>query len=277
MFQYVLVTSILFYLLPFCFSTAIAVWKKGFAALKWSRGVKTSGFTNLAMSVTHMMIAPVVYILNEGFRSGYEALGIPHIPVEFWSFAPLALIVILAVITHDFCDYWLHRLLHQRGFWSIHAVHHSDPDMNHTTSMRIHVIESLMMTATYTLLLSWLGLPGVGSAALALLYSYYNRFVHIDADIHLGPLVKIFATPRFHQWHHAVDPAAHNTNYGNMFSFWDVLFGTYRVPGPCNVPLGFEGSPNHNFFKLMIWPGLELYNWTRQAVRSHKSVTSVDI
>ena len=52
-------------------------------------------------------------------------------------------------------------------------------------------------------------------------------------------------------------------NFANIFAFWDVVFGTYRVPGPCNVPLGFEGTPRHSYFKLMLWPGIELMNWSR--------------
>ena len=270
MFESVLITSVLFYVLPFCLATALAISKKGMAALKWSQGVKTSALTNIAMSATHMLIAPAVYLLNDGFRTLCETLHIPHIPIEFWASVPFLALFALAIITHDFADYWLHRLLHSRGFWSIHAVHHSDPDMNHTTSLRIHVIESLMMTSTYTLFLSWIGLPPVGSAALALTYSLYNRFVHVDADIHLGPLVKVFATPRFHQWHHAVEVEAHDTNYGNIFSIWDVMFGTYRVPGPCNVPLGFEGSPNHNYLKLMAWPFLEAWRWSQTVISRPK-------
>ena len=46
-------------------------------------------------------------------------------------------------------------------------------------------------------------------------------------------------------------------NLANIFSFWDVLFGTYYVPGPCKEPLGFEGSPNHNLPKLFFWPLIE--------------------
>lgn len=271
MFETILATSVVLYLSPFVFSTLVSAYKKGWsAALTWPNGMRRSALTNIAMGVTHMMIAPGVFLLNAAFRDAYNALGIPHVPIEFWGALPLAAVLIVALIAQDFADYWNHRLLHTRGFWSIHAVHHSDPDMNHTTSVRIHVVESFIMACSYTLMLSWIGIPPEGSAGLSLLFSLYNRFVHIDADIHFGPLVKIFATPRFHQWHHAVDEKAHNTNFANIFSFWDVLFGTYRVPGPCKVPLGFEGSPNHNYLKLMAWPFLEAWNFTRTFSRPSK-------
>ena len=263
MLQSILVTSIFLYFLPFCVSTAISVYKNGMSAVHWTKGIRQSGLTNIAMSVTHILIAPAVFLLNDAFRQLYEALHIPHVPVAFWNGLPLTALFVFAVILHDFADYWCHRLLHTKGFWSIHAVHHSDTDMNHTTSLRIHVLESVMMSATYTLFLSWIGLPPVGAAGLALFFGMYNRFVHIDADIHFGPLIKVIATPRFHQWHHAEEEAAHNTNFANIFAFWDVVFGTYRVPGPCNVPLGFEGTPRHSYFKLMLWPGIELMNWSR--------------
>ena len=259
----IIATSVALYVLPFIFATAISFFKNGMSAFRWKLGIRQSAVTNIAISITHMAIAPGVYLLNQLFRDAYKALSVPHIPMEFWTPLPLAALIVIAIITHDFADYWCHRLLHMKGFWTIHAVHHSDTDMNHTTSMRIHVLESVAMAATYTLMLSWIGLPPVGSAALSLLFSWYNRFVHINADIHFGPLVKVFATPRFHQWHHAEESEAHNTNFGNMFSAWDVLFGTYRVPGPCTSVLGFEGTPRHNYFKLMAWPALELVRWGR--------------
>lgn len=253
----ILIYSALFYLIPFCLSLAVAIWNKGFLAFNWTPGMVKSALTNVSLSGMNILVAPAIYLLNDGARQTYDTLGIWHIPMEVWSGLPFILILLTSLIVQDFADYWNHRLLHTRGFWSIHAVHHSDPDMNHTTALRLHFLESVVMTASYTLLLSWLGLPPEAAAGLALFRSLYNKFVHIDVDIHWGPLVKWIATPRYHQWHHASTPDAINKNFANVFSFWDVLFGTYYCPGPCNVPLGFDGSPNHNLSRLFFWPFLD--------------------
>ena len=38
----------------------------------------------------------------------------------------------------------------------------------------------------------------------------------------------IIATPRMHRVHHHYREPYSNTNYGNIFSFWDRIFGTFR-------------------------------------------------
>ncbi len=257
MLKTILFYSVLFYLIPFCLSLALSIAKKGREALRWTPGMVKGSATNIALSVLNILIAPAIYLLNEGARDVYAAFDIPYIHPEYWHGLPMIVIILIALFAEDFADYWNHRFLHAPGIWAIHAVHHSDPDMNHTTALRVHILESFIMTTSYTLLLSWLGLPGEAAAGLVLFKALYKMFVHIDVDLHFGPLTKWLASPRYHQWHHADDPKAHNKNFGIIFSFWDVLFGTYYVPGPCNRPLGFEGSPNHNLSWLFFWPFLE--------------------
>ena len=257
MLKAVIIYSVLFYLIPFCLSLAISILKKGKAALEWTPGMVKGSTTNIALSVMNILVAPAIYLLNDGARQVYDALNILHIPVETWAGMPLVFLIIFSLVIQDFADYWNHRFLHAPGIWPIHAVHHSDPDMNHTTALRVHILESFVMTTSYTLLLSWLGLPPVAAAGLAMFRSLYNKFVHVDVDIHFGPLCKWIATPRYHQWHHANDAKAFNKNFANIFSVWDVMFGTYYVPGPCNRPLGFEGSPHHDLSRLFFWPLLE--------------------
>jgi sterol desaturase/sphingolipid hydroxylase (fatty acid hydroxylase superfamily) len=77
-----------------------------------------------------------------------------------------------------------------------------------------------------------------------------------------GPLRLLIASPRFHRWHHADVPEAHGKNLANIFPLFDWMFGTYRVPGPCNAPVGAAGIPRNDVVKLTLWPLLE---WARLA------------
>ena len=43
-----------------------------------------------------------------------------------------------------------------------------------------------------------------------------------------------FVTPRFHHIHHSSDPKHYNMNMGNVFTFWDRLFGTFIDPATIN-------------------------------------------
>ena len=80
--------------------------------------------------------------------------------------------------------------------WPIHAVHHSDPDVTALTTCRVHIFESVVMSTSYIVLLSWLGFPdriiGFGAVFLAL----HNAYVHVNVDWDHGPLRYVIASPR---------------------------------------------------------------------------------
>ena len=60
--------------------------------------------------------------------------------------------------------------MHMKWLWPVHAIHHSDPDVNALTTYRVHALETLVMWGSYTILLTWLGLPAdaIGIGALIL-------------------------------------------------------------------------------------------------------------
>ena len=242
------------FLIPFCILTSARLFFQGREGVSWTQGMMKSAGSNISLALINGLMAGGVYALVELADAAYASLGIPYISQSVWDGIPIWVSLAIYLIAIDFADYWNHRLLHTRGFWPIHAVHHSDTDMNFTTSNRVHILESVVMLTSYTVLLSWLGLPAEVGALLVTWKLMYNKFVHIDADIHFGPLTRVFATPRFHRWHHADEPSAYNTNFANIFSFWDVIFGTYSVPGPYKGKLGFEGTPGHNLFELFVLP-----------------------
>jgi hypothetical protein len=61
-------------------------------------------------------------------------------------------------------------------------------------------------------------------------------------------------SPAMHRWHHAQDKAAYNTNFATVFSVFDLAFGTFRVPGPCNVALGVPEVMGKGFVGQLIHP-----------------------
>ena len=40
----------------------------------------------------------------------------------------------------------------------------------------------------------------------------------------------VFVTPEIHRIHHSRNRADFDRNFGQLFSFWDRLFGSYRSP-----------------------------------------------
>jgi sterol desaturase/sphingolipid hydroxylase (fatty acid hydroxylase superfamily) len=229
--------------LPALIFTLLAFAAKGGAALNWSPQRVASVKTNLFLTAVNLWVAPVALAFVALCQAGYDRLGVPQLDASVWAgWHPVALFV-LYVAVMDFLDYWNHRLMHTPAFWAVHAVHHSDTDVNHTTSLRVHVLEAVFMRMSYIPLATLLNIPGEAIAGGLILHVLYNKYVHLDVDWHHGPLKYVLASPRWHRWHHADDPAVYGKNLAAVFPLWDVLFGTYHCPGRCTAPMGISRGP----------------------------------
>ncbi|MEO0859090.1 MAG: sterol desaturase family protein [Pseudomonadota bacterium] len=196
-------------------------------------------------------------------QSFYDALGIPHLDPAFWDGVPLLATILIGLIVRDFADYACHRWMHTSLGWPTHAAHHSDSHVNAFTVYRIHFLEALVITTTNILLLTWLQIPEAIPFVL-LLTILYGHYVHTDLPFTHGKLWWLFASPVFHRWHHADVPEAYGKNLSNIFSIWDVIFGTYYRAGPCKAEMGgrLSGLSDTNPLRIFIYPFQE---WARIA------------
>lgn len=259
----------IYYACTFALFTALAAFEKGMDAVRWPMNIIKSATANMSILAINASVVPVTYALAALAQAGYDHLALPHVASEAWTRVPVWVMIVAGVVLRDFADYWNHRLLHSRYFWPIHSVHHSDPDLNNTTAFRVHFLEPVVMALSYVLLASWAGLAPEVTASVSFLLVLYNRYIHMNLDWGHGLLCYVFASPRFHQWHHADHPSAYNTNFANIFVGWDLLFGTYRVPGPCKERFGIPGMPKHNILMLILWPFLQWVRMYRRARPVH--------
>ncbi len=246
-------------------------------SFRWPDQAIRSCIANIALFCSNNYFVHAVAFVALWAQSTYDFLGVPSVNTEFWDDVPYWIVVPLVVLTADFADYWCHRLLHTRWFWPIHSIHHSDPHVTVLTSARVHLFEPLVMRLAYVILLSWIGLPSDAIGGGVILILLHNMYVHINVDWSHGPLRYLIASPRFHRWHHANTPEAFDKNLANVFPFFDVMFGTYYVPGRCTAKMGADGVPVNNVLKLLVWP---LVRWTRMLIATirrplHQSAASI--
>lgn len=216
--------------------------------------LKNVSATSLLYFINLFAFAPFVLVADNTIRTGYEALGLPQLDPAIWSGVSPWLLVPVALIAYDFADYWSHRVMHQSWLWPVHAIHHSETEMTGLTTYRVHFLEPIIMGTAYILLLTWLGLSENILGYGAILVSLHNVYVHMDLDWGHGPFRLFLASPRYHRWHHANVPEAYGKNLANIFPFWDVLFGTYYMPGTCKKPLGVDGMAEYDVVKLVLYP-----------------------
>lgn len=238
----------------------LILWHRSGYRLNWPHRLMKSVGANISFLVLNTIFAPIVFVLTGVVQSAYDTLGVPTLNPDIWTPLPAWFLAFLAIFFHDFANYWNHRLMHKGWLWPVHAIHHSDPDVNGLTGYRIHFLEAFIMAASYVLLLSWLGFPADAMGLGAVVIALHSVYVHLDLDWGHGPFRYLIASPRFHRWHHADVPAAYGKNLANIFPFFDVLFGTYRVPGPVVGRLGAQGVPENDVVKLCLFPFTE---WTK--------------
>lgn len=137
------------------------------------------------------------------------------------------------IVLLDLAFYVFHNLfMHRWSFgWRFHKVHHTDLDLDVTSASRFHLGE-LLLSMLYTAgVVALFGPPLVGVAIYEGVKLAAAQFNHSNVRLprrfeHL--LGWIIVTPAIHWVHHSVVPRETDSNYANIFSVWDRLFGTYR-------------------------------------------------
>ncbi len=228
-------------------------------ASEFSKHADQNMLTSIALAAFNLVaVFWFVNDANDFLQRQYDALGIPTLDPAIWDQLPVLLVVVIGIITKDFADYWSHRAMHTKWGWATHAAHHSDTHVNAFTGLRVHFLESILMTISYVLLLTWMQIPEV-IPIVALFYAVQGIYIHLDLDWDHGPLKYLFASPRYHRWHHADVPEAYGKNLASVIPLFDVIFGTYYNPGVCKEPMGAlkTGVPDKNPFLLYIFPFLD--------------------
>ncbi len=244
-------------------------WHKTF-----SRKMFAGSATSMGVWVLDMVFVPLVYLAITSMQTGYDALGIPKVPISFWEGVPFWAAGLFAIALYDFANYWSHRVMHMRWLFPIHAIHHSDEEVNGFTTFRIHFLEALIMKAFYVLMVSWAGFSAEAASFGALILLLHNVYVHADLDWDHGPFKYLVASPRYHRWHHANKPEAFGKNLANLMPIYDYMFGTYYNPGVCREPMGADGVPHADVISLMLFPLTEWSRMIKEALRRAPVKTS---
>lgn len=186
--------------------------------------------TNLALLLFNgVLVAPLVAL---PIVTGKSLIPRPDVLVSFWAGVPGLLSVLAAILLIDLAAYWRHRIEHWRALWPIHATHHADEAMNWLSLRRKHPIGEVLSMLFDAVTVLLLGLPYWAIAVAFIVRAWWGYFIHADVPWTLGPLGKVLISPAAHRLHHIRDEALMGSNYGNTFTLWDKLFGTYVDPAP---------------------------------------------
>ena len=135
---------------------------------------------------------------------------------------------VLLIVFMDFCWYWYHRTGHTINFmWASHIVHHQSEHFNISAGARITAVQSVYRFIFY-LVIPLMGFPVEMIMSAMVFQGTYALLTHTQLIGKLGWLEYIFVTPSHHRVHHANNDIYLDKNYGNLFIFWDYIFGTFQ-------------------------------------------------
>ena len=177
--------------------------------------------------------------------------------MELW------LYVILGLLLLDFFGAYLaHYVEHKVNIlWMVHLVHHTDHKVDTTTANRHHPIESVIR---FTFTLAGVFIVGAPIGIIMLYQSLSvvaSQFNH--ANIKLPKAIDkaisyVLVSPDMHKIHHHYRLPYTDSNYGNIFSIWDRLLGTYmyidREKIVYGVDVFFDEKKNSRINELLKQP-----------------------
>ena len=173
----------------------------------------------IAERLLNLFVAGAFYTLYYWIYENFAIFSIPN----HWA------IWIGLILATDFVWYWYHRLGHEVNiFWAAHIVHHHSEEFNFTAAARITTIQAVIRTGFWCLLPLFGFHPNMVITML-IVHGAYSFFTHTQIVGRIKWLEYVFITPSLHGVHHASDEKYLDKNYGDMFVFWDKLFGTFQV------------------------------------------------
>lgn len=155
-----------------------------------------------------------------------------HIGLVYQFSIPGPLKLIVAFILFDMWMYFWHRINHRVSlFWFFHRVHHTDREMDVTTSNRFHPLEimlsSLIRLPVFVLIGMNAGQYALYEIILILVIQIHHSNIALPEKVDRFFRL-LFVTPNMHRVHHSVEWSETNSNFSSIFSFWDRIWLTFR-------------------------------------------------
>ncbi|NML07388.1 sterol desaturase family protein [Sphingomonas sp. G-3-2-10] len=222
-------TGLLVFLISFAvLAVAELIWR--------ARATDDSGqrlATNFLLGAVNIAIAAAlpVSVLATAVFAGSQRIGLMN-QVAFPAVAALLVTLLARTLT----GYWVHRMVHARALlWRFHRVHHADREVDLSTALRNHPGELILMITALGGVALVLGAPPWAVAAIETAIATANLWSH--ANLRLTPaleriLGRVLVTPGLHLVHHSASRAECDSNYGELLTLWDRLFGTFRELQP---------------------------------------------
>lgn len=247
------------------FAVSLLVWGLAERLLPRRTPVAPAGprwAANLALAFAGSATAYVLLpwtLVEAASRFEADGIGLLH-----KTMLPYPLKFLLSLVALDLAIYFQHRLFHwSPALWRLHAVHHSDLDLDASSGARFHpgeiALSALLKSAVIALIGAHFAAVAVFEMALAAASIFNHSNVALPGPVD-AVLRRLAVTPDMHRVHHSPDREETDSNFGFLIPWWDFLLGTYRAQPSLpheSMPLGLSGARDPNalgFWRLLARP-----------------------
>ena len=146
---------------------------------------------------------------------------------------PVAISLVVTLAVRGFISFFTHYLMHMVPlFWRLHRVHHLDTELDVTTTVRFHPLEFFVQVIPAVPIVIAFGLTPWVLILYEVLDVIVTLWTHSNTRLPAGVervLRYVLVTPDVHRIHHSAWKPETNSNYGAVFPWWDLIFGTFRA------------------------------------------------
>ena len=220
---------------------------------KWQHASINIFFT-LTTIVVNFTLAIILYKSSVWVTE--NNFGILH----WLSIKSLLLQAIIGLLLMDLIGaYTAHWVQHKtKILWRFHLIHHTDTWIDTTTANRHHPGESVIRFLFTTLAIIIVGAPIWLFFLYQTLSVFLSQFNHANITLpeKLDGFISCFiVSPNMHKVHHHYILPYTDSNYGNIFSVWDRLFGTFLALPMSEIIYGVDthmSSEEHNKLSSLL-------------------------
>lgn len=204
---------------------------------KWRHATVNFTFTVIHL-IIHTGFGVLIVLLSDACRK--FDFGLSN-----WLNATVSGSIIISFLILDFFGGWLVHLVQHKTqmLWRFHVIHHSDTNVDVTTGLRHHPIESALRGVFFLMGVIVSGAPVYAVMIYQTVLVLSTQFTHANINLPKWidtPLSYLFVSPHMHKVHHHWQQPYTDSNYGAVLSIWDRLFGTYEHLAPSQIKYGLD-------------------------------------
>ena len=231
-----------------------------FLQLRYKKNKMHHAQTNFLYTIIHLLIHTIlaVFIIRLSDWCKIEKTGL-----VYWFNLNTMGTIVISMLVLDFFGGWLvHFTEHKiRVLWLFHVIHHADNNVDVTTGLRHHPVESLLRGIFFFIGIILSGSPMYAVMMFQTLLVISTAFTHANIALPktLDKIISwVLVSPAMHKVHHHWKQPYTDSNYGAIFSIWDRLLMTYKRLSPDQIKYGLDKDyPNEgdeNFIQLLKSP-----------------------